>query len=184
MKKAWKTYSFKTLLMTILVALICGCSDDDPGEDPFLDGNAGEITATVNGSNFRSIGISSTAFVDDFGLGEQIVIGGIDVSNLDRLTGVTIVFFTSDFSQLSVGDTFSGASMDMLMTAGYAIDLDGDDTLGAVAELVASTVGTITGIDRSNKLISGTFSFDAIDDDTGDIYEVRNGVFTQIPYED
>ena len=48
MRLAWITYSFKTLLISILVVVICGCRDDDPGEDDIFDGNAGEIEFVIN----------------------------------------------------------------------------------------------------------------------------------------
>ncbi|MEM6526365.1 MAG: hypothetical protein AAF693_21400 [Bacteroidota bacterium] len=182
MRKVLISNLIRIQIVLFVAITVFGCTDDEP-EEITVDTNAGEITATINGASFRSFGVSSTAFVEDFGLGDQLVIGGIDVSNLNRLNGVSIVLIMPDFSQLSAGNTFSGSSMDMLMTAGYAIDLGGDDPLGATAELVASTTGTITAIDRSNRLVSGTFSYDAIDEDTGDVYEVRNGVFTQIQYE-
>lgn len=183
MRKALIVNLIRIQVVLFLVVAIYGCTDDEP-EEITIDSNAGEITATINGSDFRSFGISSTAYVEDLATGDQLVIGGIDVNNLNRLEGLSIVFIMPDFSQLSAGHTFSGSSMDMIMVAGYAINVGEDNAFGATAELVASTTGTITGIDRSNKLVSGTFSFDAIDEDTGDVYEVRNGVFTQIQYED
>ena len=73
--------------------------------------------------------------------------------------------------------------MDMIMTGGYAIDINGDNTIGATTELAASNTATITAIDRNRKMVSGTFSYNAIDEDTKNVYEVRNGIFTLIPYE-
>ncbi len=174
---------FRIELMIFLGVITFACVSDDLDEADIFGSEEGEITATINGSSFRSFGVSSTAFVEDFAGGDQLVIGGIDISDLDRLTGVTVVFIIPDFSALSVGDTFSGSSMDMIMTGGYAIDINGDNTIGATTELAASNTAAITAIDRNRKLVSGTFSYNAIDEDTKNVYEVRNGVFTQIPYE-
>jgi hypothetical protein len=54
----------------------------------------------------------------------------------------------------------------------------------AVSDNTEMATITITDIDFDTKLVSGTFSFDgADDDDPNTIYEVRNGVFTDVSFE-
>lgn len=42
---------------------------------------------------------------------------------------------------------------------------------------------TFTEIDTENNTMSGTFAYDATDPNTGIVYEVRDGVFTEISFE-
>lgn len=183
---------FRIHLVSLMFSFlfVTGCGSDD-SEDIIEDlnddmdnvdpGTPGSITAKINGEDFSISGIFVTADLSDQSNGYLLAIGGLKWVN-ETYYGMTLAMISSDFSTLDVGDTFSGGNSEMFFAGGYSVEIDDEIEIQSSSELVSSASCTITKIDRENNLISGTFSFDAIDDSAEKTYEVREGVFTDIEY--
>lgn len=177
------------LILTLLVSL-SGCLSDDVEEiiDDIDDisGTPGSLVADVNGDSFSSSGSFVTADLSDQQNGGfTITMAGVRFKD-GFGSGIALVLFGTGFESLAVGDTFVGSDSERLVAGAYTIEnLEDDNDSGEVnagSLLNGSSRCTITKIDRTNGLISGTFSFDAVDEDTEETFEIRNGVFTDIEY--
>lgn len=187
-----KNYLSSFLSVLWCVFIISACSPDENSLDDILDdiedGQAQSATATisakVNGNDFASSGVFVTSVLNSMGNGSyNLVIGAGRLSNgVDEAIALGMV--STDFNTLSAGDTFAGGETESLMVDSYGLDDDGANDFTASSEPLNTNIVTITSIDHDAKLISGTFSFDAIDDETEVVYEVREGVFTDIGFDD
>ncbi|MEL7001990.1 MAG: hypothetical protein AAFN93_04550, partial [Bacteroidota bacterium] len=106
-------------------------------------------------------------------------------SLLSISSGIALGISGTDFSSISTGSTFIGSDSERLFVGGYSAEEieSNEDIVNSGSELLSSNTATITKIDRVNNLISGTFSFNAVDRDTELVYEIRNGVFTDLEYD-
>ncbi len=147
------------------------------GENPVAS-----ISAEIDGTPFSSSGIFVFGFLSSTSIiGDYLLIGGSQYQG-DLVKAMTLNMYADDFSAVSVGTTYSGDTDDLFFFGQYNADDDGNIDFESRSDSVASATCVITELDPINKLVSGEFSFDAIDEDTNEVYEVRNGVFTNIHY--
>ncbi len=175
---------FLSALLVFSFVLLSGCESDDES-DSNIPGNtpdAGTITATIDGEDFSSSSPFVTAIVSEGNNGSYTIsIGGVTVSGGVN-EGVTIGLVGSDFLSLSAGSEFSGQNSNELAVGGYTQDAEGGDEINASSDDNESALCTITSIDFDEKLISGTFSFEAEDNATGQVIIIEDGVFTDVSY--
>ncbi len=182
----------KCLAVIMIFSILPGCDTEDTEEeiDDLLNGGPGSVTATINGEEFVAEGrlVEARLNIDDDPLEFSLRIDAErDKDGFEE--DIDLNLFGVDFDLLEVGDVFTGdagfGELNFSGNYGKISRMQGDDTdIQTETEPdVASNVCTITKLDRENRLVSGTFSFDAIDffDGTG-TYEVRDGVFTDLSY--
>lgn len=187
MKKNLTTLLFFSVCLCFFTA--CGTDDEvndileDIGDNQTQNGIA-SIKASVNGNEFSASGVFVTSALSSLGNGSySLAIGGARINNGINY-GLVVGIVSTDFSRLSVGDTFVGDDSEALMIGYYTLDDNNANDFRAESEMENNNTLTITKIYREAKLISGTFSYDAIDEDTNNVYEVRDGEFTDVLYDD
>ena len=186
-----------------LIALIIhGCSVENTEEDPIVDVNDDIInqdesvmTFTINGEDRTSaIGSPFAAFAE------------ITTKNGDSIFfafGVSAAFVDDNLRRWSFNTSYSSLD-ESLITQGTTIsetELNRDD-FSIVGEYDESLVRipqdeilleathnkelfytiTISSIDEENQTVSGTFALDVMDVETQEIFEIRDGLFTNADY--
>lgn len=143
----------------------------------------GEFSATVNGENFTAKGILVTAQYQTTASGITTLAIGAAKLPLDGVTkGFALAAVSIDSTEIAAGDVFTGDSIEKVAAGEYSVDSDTEDIKAGSSQTKTATI-TITSIDFSTKLVSGTFSFDGTDDDDPNtVYEVRDGVFTDVVF--
>lgn len=174
---------FSSLSILLLLAILFS-SCVDPNEIIDNIGDA-SFSAKINGEDFSVIGPLVTA---DYSEQSQIVATiGIVAAKLP-IGGITegfaLAIVSTDSSGIQVGDTFSATSTEKagageyVLEDGNAVDVNAFSSNTGVASI------TVTAIDFDKKIVSGTFSFDAVDDDDPNtVYEIREGKFTDVSFE-
>ncbi|RRQ48170.1 hypothetical protein DZC72_10620 [Maribacter algicola] len=157
--------------------------------------NNGTITSTINGVSFESTGILAGAVYEEnddaFTLG---IIGGdgpdpttpIDQRNQRGLT-ITLASSNLGFDDLETDVEYSGSNGANLFTGGFevigayvlVVDCDSQELGGDISPTAKIQ---FSKIDRTNQLLSGTFEFVAVDEETGNSYIVSQGTFVDIWY--
>ncbi len=154
-------------------------------------GNGGGVGAAAFSAVIDGLGFASNPLLiggvgsDDPGLSSR-AITGISILNGDTTTIVISITFV-DPASFVTGQTFTGGNGPF---GDFAFGYYGKRTGGATTIDALSTdlpmnnaTLTITGIDTGTETWSGTFSFDALDDDTGIVYSISAGVFSNIEYD-
>lgn len=183
-----------SIIVTVcFISFLSSCLSDEAEDiiDQINDG-PGTITATINGVNFNSGGRLSEARLEFTNQNAQY---SLRIDAEEEKDGfeedLDLNLFGGDFSLLEVGDTFrgdgnNGNPNDLIFSGNYSKigRTQGDNTdIQTATQSVSGDVCTITKLDRENRLVSGTFSYDAVDIFDGvTVYEVRNGVFTDLRY--
>ena len=176
------------ILFSLVVLLMAACGSDDSA-DPVPDNNEvepgtpGSVTCKIDGEAFSAVSPFNAAqvtFTDDF---YAIAVTGIDFFDQDTVA-VALAMSGINFSSLSAGAVFSGTGTVGLDFALGAVEVNRRPTTEIDARSDETEVAefTITKIDRENQLISGTFSYRAVDPDTGSSFEVSDGIFTDMEY--
>ena len=171
--------SFTVLIITLFLFSSCGeivdIIDDPDGKNT--------ITATINGEEFKISGLLVTATYTEQDMVKTLGFGGAKLP-LDGVTNtIALAVVTSDSVGINSGDVFSATTLTKAATGQYSIDGDGVKIRALSTNTDVATI-TISEIDFDQKLVSGTFSFDAVDNDDPDtVYEVRDGVFTDVSFE-
>ncbi|MEM7370283.1 MAG: DUF6252 family protein [Bacteroidota bacterium] len=142
------------------------------------------MRAEINGESFAANGIlvsgeltESNASVQTLAIGAaELPIGGLT-------RGLVLAVVSSDGSGIVAGTTYSASSTTGRAAGEYTLDDDQIDVKAVSANTEVATI-TITDIDFDQQLVSGTFSFDGVDEnDPTTIYEVREGVFTDVSFD-
>ncbi|OAB76072.1 hypothetical protein ULVI_13520 [Cochleicola gelatinilyticus] len=171
----------------------CGTDDDQSttNDDVADDDTDAKITAVVEGQQFTSFDLDEAIEAQMVLIelnGKQayfLTIAGVDLDGTS-VKAIGISFGDGDFTQLAAGKEHSGIPNDMGIE--YALGTyqheNGDETLvNATSEDSENASVTVTAINKEDKVVSGVFTFTAIDPDTGDSFEVTEGKFTNIQYE-
>ncbi|PZX56652.1 hypothetical protein [Algoriphagus chordae] len=190
---------FNSLLLIILI-LFAGCQPEDL-VDPFLDddpddsGSKSSISYKVDGEliqgtfsedNIIDIGSLTGEVIKSTNL-TNITIGGAILKN-SKMYGI-VIYLTTDktYDQLKNGDSFVGniSNLSQLTFAGFGIEDLIDDTVfsssGDEDEIEnQNLVVSITKIDHDEDIISGTFSFDAHDEELNLTKKITEGKFTNV----
>lgn len=145
--------------------------------------DGGEFTATINGTTFSVSGLLVTGEYSELQAGVTTLAIAAAKLPLDGITeGFALALVSTDSTGIETGDEFTATSVQMVAGAEYLIQGDNQDTKALSTETNVALI-TVTDIDFDEKLVSGTFSFDAIDkDDPNTVYEIRDGVFTDVEF--
>lgn len=163
--------------MTKYISLFClltfglfftACNDDStPGTDN-NDVQKGSVSCKINGDPWVGVSSSYNHIVNEDNVsGNQFIMDAKDAND-------TRIVFTAD------GDTPGTYTLDVpnnILKAGASLQFDdnGNKTIVTVDE---ATI-TITALNKTSKLVSGTFSFTSDDDK----YKVTEGKFTDLMFE-
>lgn len=170
------------LALMIMFVTIFKCSDSSTdangngngnqnGNPP---GNSGKVNMTINGTAWESSNANAAAIMSG-ALVTSLGIGGTRNPNFD-----TMSFAVADLSGVKV------ATYNQVSATGTAISATyinpADSLLNSTIDPTKSQVEiTITSLDLTKNLVSGTFSFDLYRLTGGQLVEIRNGSFTNIP---
>ncbi|GEQ85203.1 hypothetical protein ULMS_07110 [Patiriisocius marinistellae] len=185
----------KILLFSFLTLALNSCGSDD-AEDIIEDigggggdGSIAQITAKVNGNDFSSLVVEGAVEARLSLLpinGNQayvFAIGGADL-NGGLPTAIGIAMGDSNFDALVNGKVHQGIN-DSNLEEQFALGTyQENDEINATTENTDNAIVKVTFIDKTNKVISGEFSFTATDEDSGQTFEVTQGRFTNVPYDD
>lgn len=172
--------SLSLLIILALTACQSAKSDIDiPDEEA-----TNSLSAKVNGENFSVSGILVTAQYSVTGQTiETLAIGGAEPPLNGTSRGIALAIVSIDGTGINVGDTYTANSTTKAAAGEYVFDNSSAD-IKAESENTDEVTITITEIDFDRKIVSGTFSFDGVDeDDPTTIYEVREGTFTEVSFE-
>ena len=182
MNKHLTYFSITLLIITILFS--CK-SKEDILDDITSDTNS--ITAKINGEDFSASGLTVTAeysipnaMVQTLGIvGAEIPINGVT-------RAIALAIVSTDATWIISGETYTATGSTKVGAGEYNIENSTTNTdINAVSSNTDVATITITAIDYSTKLVSGTFSFDAIDEDdnSNTTYQVRDGEFNDVSFE-
>ena len=151
-----KTKSMKKLLFILfllnLQLVFSNCSKDDDSTPTYF------INAKINGDDFSSGTITANQigpFINVTGL--QGLSNALSLSIATSLTNGTYSFDILDTDQVA---------------AGYGNTLPGGINVNAESGSM-----TITELDTTAQIVSGTFEFSGTDDNSGDTYNITSGEF-------
>jgi hypothetical protein len=163
---------FKSLIVLFIVLIALSCSTKDDDSATTSNAEDGEMAASVNSTNFTSGDLTTTAAM---------------ISGVLNLTGVNS---TGDTIAISVNNFDSEGTFDLseFNTVARAIYLpSGDSTFYlSVNEGGAGSI-TVTDLNVGDKVISGTFSFIGVRNNTSDpdnplmeTVAITDGVFNKV----
>lgn len=189
--KLLKNYS---LLLSLMLLIGCSNSDDDNNNNSNddIDSGSGMITALVNGNPFEAVpedrGVTTiSAALQPSGVLFTLTVAGIDLGNdISQGDALAVILVGTDFDEVNSGLTitnpvsnplalqFSGNYGVFQSGSGNFEDFDFDSSTGFLK---------ITAIDKENQIVSGEFEYNVIERNTGQVFQIRQGVFTDIQYE-
>ena len=148
----------RLLIMGVLVIATTACSSNDDGDDGGGSAASGTLTAKVDGTNYQSMEISSSATVANSGGVQNLV---IIASNSDgNAFAMTIFGYTGEGTY-----ELTGANIAVTNTGSYTeTDVDLNNPLNSTTEVWqapydATMVGSITITEETDSKVKGTFSF-------------------------
>ena len=185
------SYIFTLALLLFTLGISCNSDDEEDDNDNLPINNPGTITAVVNGQRLYFLAFGTDAELnqrrDGFVEFDFRIDGETDQDGFEF--DIDLNLFGVDFDLVEEGDVFAGDGEfgELVFSGNYGkiSRTPGDNTdIQTATEIgMASDQCTFTKIDRVNRLVSGTFSFNAINIfDDSDVYEVREGVFTDLEY--
>lgn len=180
-----KNIKFKSLQLSLLILLIfnVSCSKEDVLSDDILGG--GRVTAIINGNIFESAKEYDKVEITTVSGIYIIALSAGDAEGVNKLKGLVLVASGLDFNSLNNGKTWNqvGNSGEIdRAAAAYSEDDGNGEENDFDTELTKEVYIKITSIDKNKKIISGEFSFTAVDEDTSKEYQATNGKFIEIPY--
>lgn len=174
----------KKLLILLCAISLVGCDTDEIISQIAGDGT---VKADINGQTKtwefgpNSVGATMTTSQQgsvtfySFGIGAS----SDGVSNNNETTAIAITLISDSPIEIVSGATFTYPA-DLLGGSYTYENEDGSTTIDA-DESVSATLN-ISSVDISGGKMSGTFSYETIDEDTSLTYTVSNGTFTNIPF--
>jgi hypothetical protein len=173
----------RKILLCIFTLSLLACDTDEIISQLF----DGTVKADINGQSKtwefgpNSVGATMTTVQEDsitvysFGLAAS----SDGVSNNNETTTIAITIISDTPISIVSGATFTYPADLIGGTYSYdnedgSVSIDGDDSVSATLH--------ISSVNSSGSEISGTFSFETVDGDTGTTYTVSNGTFTNIPF--
>jgi len=157
----------------IMLTIFSGCSNDDTDQ-----GNSKEfpMTAKINGilyemtNPFGTNEDTARIFGYNYSNQDYIILQGRPDLNINALSKEINIFINRD--DLKVGTYNVGVDTDEVTTHIDLIDLETIETENTISGNI-----TITSIDTTNKIVKGTFEFDAADE--SNINSPINSVVTE-----
>ena len=174
-------------LVALLILSACGSDDATdllPDDDDVAPGTPRSITCKIDGQDFSAtvpFVTGALSLTDDF---YAIAFVGVDFFGQDTIS-VAFAINGTDLATINNGDTFSGNGnlfQDFALGEVIVNNRPSVEQEASSSETDIATV-TVTKIDTAKKLISGTFSFEALDPNTQTTFLVTEGVFTDIEYD-
>lgn len=183
----------KRTVFILFSILLTACSSDN--ESNFMDDDGGVlgdsfITARINGDDFEAMPVDRGVSTISAQLVQNetfftFTLAGIDLST-DITQGEAIAFSLAglSFDLVTEGVQINNPITDPLalqFAGGYSSNgIDGEnfdfDTDGSSGFL------RINMIDKEARIISGAFEFNVENSDTGEVFQIRDGVFNNINY--
>lgn len=149
---------FRLLIMGVLVIVATSCSSNDDGDDGDVNAASGTLTAKVDGTNYQSMEISSSATVANVGQAQNLV---IIASNSDgNAFAMTVFGYTGEGTY-----EFTGANIAVTNTASYTeTDVDLNNPQNSTTEIWQAPydntlVGTVTITEETDSKVKGSFEF-------------------------
>ncbi|MEZ4685922.1 MAG: DUF6252 family protein [Bacteroidia bacterium] len=167
--------AFSLLVLTALISTSCTPDIVDP--------TGGSLTATIDGESFSVNGILITATYGDVSEAIQTLsIGGAEPPFNGTTRGLALVVLSSDSTGINEGETYTATTLAKTAAGEYFLSNNSTDIRAYSNNTDVATI-TITSLDYDKKVVSGTFSFDGVDDDDpGVVYRVRNGEFKDVVF--
>lgn len=177
-------YSGSLSILIILIVIFSSCNKLDEDEIIENSGAKQSISAKINGEDFSASGILVTAQYSNLNeMVHSLAIGGAELPFNGVTRAIALAIVSADSTEINQGEIYTAISNSKIGAGEYAYDNNSID-IKAVSENTDIATITITKIDYDKKLVSGTFSFDGSDeDDPGTIYQIRDGVFTDVSFE-
>jgi hypothetical protein len=177
------------IVLTTLLSFSSCSKDDDKKEDttekekePVAQSKT--ISCKINGAAFSAAYPFSTGTLNESGNIYTIALGAVKVSLQGGTTGIALGLHGTDLSSVKAGDVYTASGFPTVYLAIGGVDINnGSEEENATSEETGEATITITKIDHTQSIISGTFSFKALDPDTQTLFDVTDGVFTDIAYD-
>lgn len=182
----------KLLSVAFILLVSCSKSDENTSDDRLKSNN---ITANVNGAVFSSTGYGHNlakfrvALVNkDF---FELIILGSATTNDNIVKRITISAFVSEKSHLGIGLEIKTVPGEYVNNP-YCKFTEHISEIGKeeIEQVSANSYVTgiahfkLTAVDKTNKTVSGEFSFTAYDADLDKQYDISDGTFNEVIYED
>ena len=170
------------LLLTLIAILITSSCNLGEVVDP-QDGT-NMISAKIDGGDFSVSGLLVSAEYSDInGMVHTLSIGGAKPPLNGVTEGIVLAIVSTDSSGIKAGETYTAVSTAKVGAGEYVFE-DSSSDIKAYSENTDVATITVTKIDFTEKMVSGTFSFDAVDeDDPNKVYQIRDGKFEDVSFE-
>ena len=161
-------------------------------EDSLGEEVIGDLTAKVNGENFKALKIKEF-IIGSITTSEElyvITIAAVDIeSGAKNAKAMGLYMIGQDFNRVGEGKIYNTVVNDLFTEgalAGYYNDInseddDSDDSFFGPEEIKEIYI-KITALDREKQLISGEFNFKGSNKETEVLYVISDGEFTNIAY--
>lgn len=166
----------KKLLLLLIIPLTFSCcnNDDDNNTEvlpPATQTGAGTFACKVNGQNFID---TSGGYFNCF---YQFIDGEyfFHITARDVVSGIDEITLYSDKVQIEEGETYQLGNYEEFSITGIVFFENSTQNMNTTSEVPGTL--TITKLDTDDFIVSGTFEFDIIHPDTGEIIQIREGRF-------
>lgn len=176
-----KSTLFSLAALLFISFSVSSCDQTQEIIDDIEEG--GEFSATVNGSAYSVSGLLVTGEYSELQAGvTSLAIAAAQISLDGGSEAFALAMASTDSTGIEAGDEFTATSILHAGGGEYLIQGNNQDVKALSTETNTATI-TITAIDFEKNIVSGTFSFDAVDsDDPTTVYEIRDGVFTDVEF--
>ncbi|WNJ20355.1 hypothetical protein [Pontibacter sp. G13] len=166
----------------LMIMLFVACQNNEIDFDPTPSTNS--IRATVDGVEVAISGITVTGnYTENSNWMQTLTVGGARTNPNGQVEGISLVMISADTTGIMEGDTYTATSLAKRGSGLYYIDNSPSDISATSLNSDVATI-TITKLDYTEKLVSGIFSFEGVDDDQpNQTYQVIDGEFTDVSFD-
>lgn len=178
--------NLRNLILISFIFLLASCSSDDGDAN---NPDTSSLSFKFNGEERTALpGVSTAAIVEVSVLGlttSSITIAGAsEIVQGDRW-GISFGITSTQALDLSSNPEWNTNTIAEMDSFGgfYTVDEDGQEVLDAETTDEDTVFNfRITSFDESNQRVSGEFSFEIAENTTGEVYQITEGVFTNLSY--
>lgn len=167
-------------ILLLITFIFSACQVDDIIDNP---SDTNSITATIDGEAFSVSGILVSAeYIAQNQMIQSMAIGGVKFPLNGVTQSLALAIVSIDSTGIAVDDVYNSGTVAKTAAGEYVLK-DANTDIKAFSSNTNVAIIVITDINLTTKRVSGTFSFDASDDDDSTkIYKIRDGVFKDISF--
>jgi hypothetical protein len=178
--------NLRNLILISFIFLLASCSSDDGDAN---NPDTSSLSFKINGEERVALpGVSTAAIVEVNILGlttsSITITGASEIVQGDRWA-ISFGFTSTQALNLASNPEWNTNTIPEMDSFGgfYTVDEDGQEVLDAETTDEDTVFNfKITSFNETNQTVSGEFSFEIIENITGDVYQITEGVFNNLTY--